>query len=334
MNTLAQPVYDAAVPDQDQDQDEPLLDAYSRTVTGVAEAATPAVVAIHTRRAGAAGAAGTHGGSASGFVFTPDGLILTNSHVVHGASALRVATVRGEEFEADLLGEDPHTDTALIRVSAAMPAVTLGRSHMLRVGQLAIAIGNPLGFDCTVTAGVVSALGRSLRASSGRLIEDVVQTDAALNPGNSGGPLMDSGGRVIGMNTAIIAGAQGICFAIAIDTVQRVALELLRHGRVRRASIGIGGQTVAVPQRLRRHFELPQVSAVRVISVLEGGAAAEAEVESGDLLVRFDGHWIGGVDDLHRLLIDSRIGASAPLELVRRGRLITLNVVARESDVG
>jgi S1-C subfamily serine protease len=212
-----------------------------------------------------------------------------------------------------------------------MPAVTLGRSHALRVGQVAIAIGNPLGFDCTVTAGVVSALGRSLRASSGRLIEDVIQTDAALNPGNSGGPLMDSGGRVIGMNTAIIAGAQGICFAIAIDTVQRVALELLRHGRVRRASIGIGGQTVAMPQRLRRHFELPQVAAVRVISVLDGGAAGRPEIESGDLIVRFDGQWIGGVDDLHRLLIDSRIGAAAPLELVRRGRRLSVDVIrARE----
>jgi S1-C subfamily serine protease len=320
-------------PDAVQPLDGALLDAYSRTVTSVAEAATPAVVAIHTRRSSAS-TAGIQGGSASGFVFTPDGLILTNSHVVHGASALRVATVRGEEFEADLLGEDPHTDTALIRVSASMPAVTLGRSHGLRVGQVAIAIGNPLGFDCTVTAGVVSALGRSLRASSGRLIEDVVQTDAALNPGNSGGPLMDSAGRVIGMNTAIIARAQGICFAIAIDTVQRVALELLRHGRVRRASIGIGGQTVAIPQRLRRHFELPQVSAVRVINVLQGGAAAAAEVESGDLIVRFDGQWIGGVDDLHRLLIDSRIGAAAPLELVRRGRRLMLDVVARESEVG
>jgi S1-C subfamily serine protease len=324
-----------------QEQEQILLDAYSRTVTSVAEAATPAVVAIHTRRSSAPGVqtgsspgGGLQGGSASGFVFTPDGLILTNSHVVHGASALRVATVRGEEFEADLLGEDPHTDTALIRVSAAMPAVTLGRSHALRVGQVAIAIGNPLGFDCTVTAGVVSALGRSLRASSGRLIEDVVQTDAALNPGNSGGPLMDSAARVIGMNTAIIAGAQGICFAIAIDTVQRVALELLRHGRVRRASIGIGGQTVAVPQRLRRHFELPQLSAVRVISVLEGGAAARAELEAGDLLVRFDGQWIGGVDDLHRLLIDSRIGAATPLELVRRGRRLKVDVVANESETG
>jgi len=327
--------------DRGDEQDAAILDAYSRTITSVAEAATPAVVAIHARRAPNGGThagphagphGGSQGGSASGFVFTPDGLILTNSHVVHGAAALRVATVRGEEFEADLLGEDPHTDTALIRVSATLPAVTLGRSHALRVGQVAVAIGNPLGFDCTVTAGVVSALGRSLRASSGRLIEDVVQTDAALNPGNSGGPLMDSGGRVIGMNTAIIAGAQGICFAIAIDTVQRVALELLRHGRVRRASIGIGGQSVAIPQRLRRHFELPQVAAVRVISVIDGGAAAQAGIESGDLIVRFDGQWIGGVDDLHRLLIESRIGAAAPLELVRRGRRLTLDVVARESE--
>jgi S1-C subfamily serine protease len=312
---------------QDVDRDAELLDAYSRTVTGVADAATPAVVAIHTRRASARG---SQAGSASGFVFTPDGLILTNSHVVHGASALRVASVRGEEYDADLLGEDPHTDTALIRVSASMPAVTLGHSRGLRVGQLAIAIGNPLGFDCTVTAGVVSALGRSLRASSGRLIEDVIQTDAALNPGNSGGPLMDSSGRVIGMNTAIIAGAQGICFSIAIDTVQRVALELLRHGRVRRASIGVGGQTVPIPQRLRRHFDLPEGSGVRVLNVLEDSAAASADIESGDLLVRFDGHWIGGVDDLHRLLIDSRIGASTTLELIRRGRRVSVELVPRE----
>jgi S1-C subfamily serine protease len=309
--------------------DSVLLDAYSSTVTRVAESATPAVVAIHAGRAGTRGHAG--GGSASGFVFTPDGLILTNSHVVHAASSLTVATVHGEEFEADLLGEDPHTDTALIRVAATMPAVSLGRSQALRVGQLAIAIGNPLGFDCTVTAGVVSALGRSLRASSGRLIEDVIQTDAALNPGNSGGPLMDSGGRVIGMNTAIIAGAQGICFAIAIDTVQRVALELLRHGRVRRASIGIGGQTTAIPQRLRRHFELPQHSAVRVLNILTGGPAASAGIESGDLMLRFDDHWVRGVDDLHRLLIDSRIGQSVPIELLRRGQRLRIQVTPGES---
>jgi S1-C subfamily serine protease len=315
----------------DAADDDTLLDAYSSRVVGVAETATPAVVAIHTQRASAPGQRGSQSGSASGFVLTPDGLILTNSHVVHGASALRVATVRGEEFDADRVGEDPHTDTALIRVTASsLPAVTLGSSRNLRVGQLAVAIGNPLGFDCTVTAGVVSALGRSLRASSGRLIEDVIQTDAALNPGNSGGPLMDSNGRVMGMNTAIIAGAQGICFSIAIDTVQRVALELLRHGRVRRASIGIGGQTTTIPQRLRRHFELPTSSGVRVLNVLEHSAAAQAQIESGDLLVRFGGHWIEGVDDLHRLLIDSRIDSATTLELVRRGRRLSVEVTPRE----
>jgi S1-C subfamily serine protease len=316
----------------DAADEDALLDAYSSTVVGVAGTATPAVVAIHTHRAPARGQRGPQSGSASGFVLTPDGLILTNSHVVNGASALRVVTVRGEEFDADRVGEDPHTDTALIRVtSAALPAVTLGSSRGLRVGQLAIAIGNPLGFDCTVTAGVVSALGRSLRASSGRLIEDVIQTDAALNPGNSGGPLMDSSGRVIGMNTAIIAGAQGICFSIAIDTVQRVALELLRHGRVRRASIGVGGQTTTIPQRLRRHFELPTSSGVRVLTVLEHSAAAAAEIEPGDLLVRFDGQWIEGVDDLHRLLIDSRIDSATMLELVRRGRRLSVEVTPRET---
>jgi S1-C subfamily serine protease len=315
-------VADAAV------TEDVVLDAYSRSVIGVAERATPAVVAIHTNRRGQRAA---QGGSASGFVFTPDGLILTNSHVVHGASALRVVSVRGEEFEADLVGEDPHTDTALIRVAAsALPAVTLGSSRGLRVGQLAIAIGNPLGFDCTVTSGVVSALGRSLRASSGRLIEDVIQTDAALNPGNSGGPLMDSGARVIGMNTAIIAGAQGICFSIAIDTVQSVALELLRHGRVRRASLGIGGQTNTIPQRLRRHFDLPKASGVRVLSVIDNSAAAAADIQSGDLLIRFAGQWIEGVDDLHRLLIDSSIGTATTLELVRRGRRLTIELTPRE----
>ena len=316
----------------DAADDDALLDAYSSTVVGVAEAATPGVVAIHTQRAPARGQRGSLSGSASGFVLTPDGLILTNSHVVHGASALRVSTVRGEEFDADRVGEDPHTDTALIRVTAtSLPAVRLGSSRGLRVGQLAIAIGNPLGFDCTVTAGVLSALGRSLRASSGRLIEDVIQTDAALNPGNSGGPLMDSNGRVIGMNTAIIAGTQGICFSIAIDTVQRVALELLRHGRVRRASIGIGGQTTPIPQRLRRHFELPTAAGVRVLSVLEHSAAAQAQIESGDLLVRFGDQWIEGVDDLHRLLIDSRIDSATSLELVRRGRRLNVQVTPRES---
>lgn len=304
------------------------LDAYSRTVTAIAEAATPAVVSIRAERAKSRGGIG----DASGFAFTPDGLILTNSHVVHGARGLRVATARGEDLDAESLGDDPHTDTALIRVAAPVAVLTLGSSRALRVGQIAVAIGNPLGFDCTVTAGVVSALGRTLRASTGRLIEDVVQTDAALNPGNSGGPLMDSRGRVIGMNTAIIVGAQGICFAIGIDTVQRVAMELLRHGRVRRASLGIGAQTAVIPQRLRRHFELEQSSAARVLTVLAGGPAESAGIEAGDLIIALDTHRVGGVDALHRLLIGSRIGSPIPLELIRRGRRLEIAITPSDAD--
>jgi S1-C subfamily serine protease len=319
---------DRAREPRDDLDDLDVLDAYSRTVTGIAEAATPAVVSIRAERGGGRG--GT--GGASGFAFTPDGLILTNSHVVHGARTLRVATARGEDLAAERLGDDPHTDTALIRVVAPMATLTLGSSRALRVGQIAVAIGNPLGFDCTVTAGVVSALGRTLRASTGRLIEDVVQTDAALNPGNSGGPLMDSHGRVIGMNTAIIVGAQGICFAIGIDTVQRVALELLRHGRVRRAGLGIGAQTVVIPQRLRRHFDLAQPSAARVLNVLKGGPAAAADIEAGDLIIAFDTHRVGGVDDLHRLLIGSRIGSPMPIELIRRGRRLESEITPSEAD--
>ena len=314
--------------------DEVLLDAYSQTVTQIAERATPAVVAIRVERESARGRGrGSRGGTggASGFAFTPDGLILTNSHVVHDARVSSVATARGDEFDAERLGEDPHTDTALIRVGAPMAALTLGSSNTLRVGQLAVAIGNPLGFDCTVTAGVVSALGRSLRASSGRLIDDVIQTDAALNPGNSGGPLMDSRGRVIGMNTAVIMGAQGICFAIGIDTVQRVAVELLRHGRVRRASLGIGAQTVAIPQRVRRHFALDQSAAARVMQALADKPAVRAGVETGDLIIGFDGQRVSGVDDLHRLLIGSRIGSSVPVELIRRERRLEVGITPVEA---
>ncbi len=317
----------ALAPEQDlRDAEAQSLDDYSRTVVRVAESATPAVVAITAEKRG-----GRAAGSGSGFAFTPDGLILTNSHVVHGAEALRVNTARGEELQADLLGEDPHTDTALIRVGRPMSTLALGSSGALRVGQLVIAIGNPFGFDCTVTTGVVSALGRTLRAYSGRLIEDVIQTDAPLNPGSSGGPLLDWRCQVIGMNTAIIGSAQGICFAIGIETVRQVALELLRHGRVRRASIGLAAQTVTVAQRLRRHFEIPQPSAARVISVTSDGPSARAGAQAGDLIVAFDGQPVGGVDDLHRLLIGSRIGVPLALEVVRRGRRTRLDVVPVEA---
>jgi S1-C subfamily serine protease len=304
--------------------DDLALDAYSRCIATVAERSSPSVVAVHTARSG------QHGGSGSGFAFTPDGLILTNSHVIHGARQIRVATAQGTASDAELIGEDPHTDTALIRARVELPPLALGSSATLRVGQLAIAIGNPLGFDCSVTAGVVSALGRTLRSTSGRLIDNVIQTDAALNPGNSGGPLCDSAGQVIGMNTAIIPSAQGICFATAADTVQWVALQLLQFGRVRRGHLGIVAQTVVVPQRLRRHVELTHSTAVRVMSTSAEGPARRGGLEGGDLLLRFDDAPIAGIDDLHRALDAGRIGRRVPMEVWRFGRIIPLTVIPVE----
>jgi S1-C subfamily serine protease len=303
---------------------ESALDAYSHVVASVADQASPSVIAIHTTEKG------RRRGSGSGFAFTPDGLILTNSHVIHGAGAIRIETTQGGGADAELIGEDPHTDTALIRARVDIPPLPLGSSKTLRVGQLAIAIGNPFGFECSVTAGVVSALGRSLRSSTGRLVDNVIQTDAALNPGNSGGPLCDGAGRVIGMNTAIIAGGQGICFATAVDTVQWVALQLLQHGRVRRGHLGIVAQTVTVPQRLRRHVEFPERTAVRVMSTSSGGPARLGGIESGDLLLRFDSAPIAGIDDLHRALGAERIGRRVPVDVWRLGRLVSSTVVPVE----
>src|SRR5437016_12418732 len=253
--------------------DAVLLDAYSAAVIAASERVGPAVVHVEVAQ-GARSAEGEapRRGSGSGFVFTPDGFILTTSHVVHGARAIQVSIADGASFDADLVGDDPDTDVAVIRIGGHhLSAATLGISRGLRVGQLAIAIGNPYGFQPTVTAGVVSALGRSLRATTGRLIDDVIQTDAALNPGNSGGPLVSSAGEVIGINTAIILGAQGICFAVASNTAQFVLSELIRHGRVRRAYIGVSGQTVAVSRRIARHFQLENAHAVRVESAEPGG---------------------------------------------------------------
>jgi S1-C subfamily serine protease len=304
--------------------EEHALDAYSRCIADVAERASPSVVAIHTTQNG------RHRGSGSGFAFTTDGLILTNSHVIHGAQGIRVETTQGQAADAELIGEDPHTDAALIRARVELPSLPLGRSKNLRVGQLAIAIGNPLGFECSVTAGVVSALGRSLRGSTGRLVDNVIQTDAALNPGNSGGPLCDGAGRVIGMNTAIIASAQGICFATAVDTVQWVALQLLQHGRVRRGYLGIVAQTATIPQRLRRQLDLPGRTAVRITSTSPEGPARRAGLENGDLLLRFDDAPIAGIDDLHRALGAEQINRRIPLELWRFGRLVKAMVVPIE----
>ena len=301
--------------------DEPALDAYSQCIANVAEQSTPSVVAIH------ASENGRPRGSGSGFAFTPDGLILTNSHVVHGATRLRVETTQGAAADADLIGEDSHTDTALLRARVEIPSLPLGTAKNLRVGQLASAIGNPFGFECSVTAGVVSALGRSLRGSTGRLVDNVIQTDAALNPGNSGGPLCDSAGRVIGMNTAIIASAQGICFATAVDTVQWVALQLLQHARVRRGHLGIVAQTVSVPQRVRRQVDLPGRTAVRIMSMSPGGPARLGGLETGDLLLRFDHRPVADIDDLHRALGAERIGQQVAVDVWRLGRRVQSTVV-------
>ena len=314
----------AAAGAQAAPDDGRLLDAYSAAVIGAAEKVGPAVAHLEVELKG-------RRGSGSGFAFTPDGLLLTNSHVVHKARGIRATFADGTSREADLVGEDPDTDIAVIRLGgSALPAVVLGSSRAVRVGQLAIAIGNPYGFQHTVTAGVVSALGRSLRAQTGRLIDDVLQTDAALNPGNSGGPLVDSRGEVIGVNTAIIPGAQGICFATAIDTVKWVVLQLLKNGRVRRGFLGLAGANQPLARRIARHFELDNARGVRVESVEKGGPASRAGVEAGDMIVRFAGEAVNGIDDLHRLLTGERIGAESRLTLLRRAQKLELRVVPSE----
>jgi S1-C subfamily serine protease len=312
--------------------DEVLLDAYSSAVVAASERVGPAVVHIQVTQAprpenGNAPRAGT----GSGFVFTPDGFILTNSHVVHGARAIHVTFVDGTSQDADLVGDDPDTDIAVIRVGGhQLPVAALGSSRALQVGQLAIAIGNPYGFQHTVTAGVVSALGRSLRSMTGRLIDDVIQTDAALNPGNSGGPLVNSRGEVIGVNTAIIPYAQGICFATAIDTAKWVVEQLLRFGRVRRGYIGLAGATIAISRRAQRFHGLAAGAGVRVESLETGGAAGRAGVEPGDVIIGYDGEDVAGVDQLHRLLGEERIGKKTTLTLLRRAQKLELPIQAEE----
>jgi S1-C subfamily serine protease len=299
-----------------------LMDGYSRTVVGAVARVSPAVVHIQVRRKN-----GRPAGSGSGFVFTPDGFMLTNSHVVHGAAEIDVTTVEGDHFPAELVGDDPDTDLAVIRGRTSAPSVPLGSSRKLAVGQLVIAIGNPLGFQHTVTAGVVSALGRTMRSRSGRLIDGVVQTDAALNPGNSGGPLVDSQGRVVGVNTATIMGAQGICFAIGADTAEFVASHLIRDGRIRRSYVGLMGQGVPLHRRIVRYFDLPNESGLLVESVIAGGPAQRAGLRERDIIVRFAGQPVSGVDDLHRLLTAERSGVAAEVEVVRGTELRKLSVV-------
>ncbi len=299
------------------------LDAYSRVVVDVSASVSPSVVKIDTKRA----PGGRELGSGSGFIFTPDGYILTNSHVVHGAPALEVTTSDGRSMPAHLVGEDPDTDLAVIRVHGEdVPPVTLGDSTGLRVGQLVVAIGNPYGWSGTVTAGVVSALGRSLRGKSGRLIDDVIQTDAALNPGNSGGPLVSSRGHVVGVNTAMIGFAQGLCFAIAINTAKFVASRLMRDGRVRRSWIGVGGETASIPRRVVRHFELPHETGVLISQVEKASPAAKSGLAPGDVIVMFDGQPIGGIDALIKLLTEEKVGVPAPMAVLRGARRLDLTV--------
>lgn len=306
--------------------DDALLDAYSEAVIGAVDKAGPAVVHIAVKTAGGRGGAG------SGFVVSADGLIFTNSHVVSGAKAISVGLADGQRAAARLIGEDPHTDIAVIRTdeNLKVPALALHDSKTVRAGQLAIAIGNPLGFEQTVTAGVVSATGRSLRAQTGRLIDDVIQTDAALNPGNSGGPLVDSRGRVIGVNTAVIVGAQGICFSVASNTALHVLTQILQHGRVRRAAIGIEGQQTQVPRHVALHSGVTQATGVRVMKVLPGSPAEESGIRSGDLIIAIDGEAATGIDDLMRLLNHERVGRDVKITLLRRGELRERHVVPVE----
>jgi len=323
--------------------DGELFDAYSQAVIHAAEVVSPAVVFIEvTRRAaqtaqreqrGAAGAPpdrampGPHA-TGSGFIFTPDGYVLTNSHVVHGAGRIDVALSDGRRTQADLVGDDPDTDLAVIRIGAGdLVAAQLGDSHTIRVGQLAIAIGNPYGFQYSVTAGVVSALGRSLRSQSGRLIDNVLQTDAALNPGNSGGPLVSSRAEVIGVNTASILPAQGICFAIAINTAKFVAAQLIRDGRVERAWLGIAGQNVELHRRVVRFHDIKTPSGVMAASVEIDSPADRAGIKRGDVIVAFGGQTVAGSDDLQRLLTGDQVGAKSAITLVRGTEKIALEIV-------
>jgi len=313
--------------------DRGLLDAYSQAVVSAADKVGPAVVNVEVRhRVNTPQGVREARGGGSGFVFTPDGFILTNSHVVHGADRIEVGLVDGRRFPATLIGDDPGTDLAVVRIGApdVVPA-QLGDSAQIRVGQLVIAIGNPLGFESSVTAGVVSALGRSLRSSSGRLIDDIIQTDAALNPGNSGGPLVASDGRVVGVNTATIRPAQGICFAIGINTATFVAGRLIRDGRIKRSYIGVVGQTIPVPRNVVRFHALEQDRGILVLSVEQASPAAQAGVRERDMIVALDGQRVAGIDDLLRLLTDVRIGALTRLVILRGAEKLEVAVTPRET---
>jgi S1-C subfamily serine protease len=322
------------------ESEDDLLDAYSRAVIAAAEKVNPSVVYIEVRqrtraRDNARRVPQEARGGGSGFIFTPDGFILTNSHVVHGATKVEVTVSDGHKYEAELIGDDPDTDLAVIRINAPnlVPA-ELGEAQKIRVGQLVVAIGNPYGFQYTVTAGVVSALGRSLRAQSGRLMDDVIQTDAALNPGNSGGPLVNSRGQVIGVNTATILPAQGICFATSIDTAKFVASRLIRDGKVSRSYIGLAGQNVPLPRRIVRYYNLAVESGIMIISYEVNSPAKKAGALEGDIIISFDDRPIAGIDELHKLLTEERIGHKSSLVVIRGTEKLFLEVVPEESQSG
>jgi len=319
-DTYAPPVSDAE-----------LLDAYSEVVVRAVERVGPSVVSINVERQEQGRRRGGGGGSGSGFDFTPDGFILTNSHVAGGASRIEVLFSDGRRYQADLVGDDPDTDLAVLRTDAPVPNhVELGDSSQVRVGQLAIAIGNPYGFQHSVTAGVVSALGRTLRSRNGRQMDDILQTDAALNPGNSGGPLVDSRGRVIGVNTAMILPAQGIAFAVAVNTARLIAGHLIQNGRVRRGTIGVAGQNVELPGHLLRRFDLGSGGGVLVLDVTPGGAADRAGLRKGDIIVGFAGKRLNGIDEMIRLFVDTSIGQVIPLRVLRQGQEVYVAVIPEE----
>lgn len=316
----------------DTDSDNELLDSYSRAVMGAVEKVGPAVVNLEALQVVHGHYGDENGGSASGFVIARDGFILTNSHVVHGAGKIRATLPDGRSYSAALIGDDPDTDLAVNRIDAPNLVQTpLGNSRNLRVGEIAIAIGNPFGFQATVTAGVISALGRSLRAQSGRLIDDVIQTDAALNPGNSGGPLVNSRGEVIGVNTAMILPAQGICFATAIDTAKFVAGWLIKEGKIRRSRIGVAGQDVSIHQRVARFYKLPANKGVLVVSLEKNAPAEHAGLRIGDIIIAYNNEPVLSIADLHKRLVGEDIGAEAVLTVIRHTEKLLLSITPQES---
>ncbi len=322
-----------AEPIEAQVNENEILDAYSNAVINASKIISPAVVKIDVLKKAGRRNPGSErpGGSGSGFIFTPDGFILTNSHVVSGATSLNATLTNGQTYTADLIGNDAHSDLAVIRIDAAnLDFCQLGNSQNLQVGQLVVAVGNPYGYQCTVTAGVVSALGRSLRSQTGRTIDNVIQTDAALNPGNSGGPLVTANGQVIGVNTAIILPAQGICFAIAINTAKLIASHLIQYGRFRRSSLGIAGHTVPLHKRLIRYYNLPNINGVFIVSVQKNSPAENCGLLDGDIIIEYDGQVINSIDDLQKELSEQHIGAYKQIVVLRHTQKKVLNIIPEE----